>query len=100
MALVSMDGMDGMGGMGGIDRRTMIKRTAAGGARAWTAPLILDSLASPAGAITCTSPCFRVQFPPSNGATCQLTSQTVATACTPTSLECSTEVNLARRRDR
>jgi hypothetical protein len=36
----------------GIDRRTLIKRAAATGAVAWTAPLILDSLASPAAAVT------------------------------------------------
>jgi hypothetical protein len=78
----------------GIDRRTIIKRAAAGGVLAWTAPVILDSLASPAGAITCTSPCFRVQFPPSNGSCLQLTSQTVATLCTPTSTECPTTTNL------
>jgi hypothetical protein len=52
--------VDGTGGSG-IDRRTIIKRAAVGGALVWTAPVILDSLASPAGAITCTSACFRVQ---------------------------------------
>jgi hypothetical protein len=31
----------------GIDRRTIIKRTAAAGAVAWTAPLIIGSVASP-----------------------------------------------------
>jgi hypothetical protein len=35
---------------GGVDRRTMIKRAAAAGALAWTAPMIIDSLASPAAA--------------------------------------------------
>jgi len=36
----------------GIDRRTLIKRTAAAGAVAWAAPTIIGSLASPAGAVT------------------------------------------------
>jgi hypothetical protein len=36
----------------GIDRRTLIKRTAVAGAVAWTAPAIIGSLASPAGAVT------------------------------------------------
>src|SRR5689334_5894813 len=36
----------------GLDRRTMIKRAAAVGAVAWTAPVMLDSLASPAAALT------------------------------------------------
>src|SRR6476619_916238 len=38
---------------GGFNRRTMIKRAAAVGAVAWTAPVILDSMASPAAAVTC-----------------------------------------------
>lgn len=33
-----------------MDRRSLIKRGAAAGAAAWTAPLILDSVVSPAGA--------------------------------------------------
>lgn len=37
----------------GLDRRSLIKRAAAAGAAAWTAPVILDSLASPAAAGTC-----------------------------------------------
>lgn len=42
----------------GIGRRTLIKRAAAAGAVAWTAPVILDSLASPAAAASCAS-CFK-----------------------------------------
>lgn len=41
----------------GIDRRTLIKRTAAVGAVAWAAPTIIGSLASPAGAVTGGFPC-------------------------------------------
>jgi len=41
----------------GIDRRTLIKRTAAAGAVAWAAPTIIGSLASPAGAVTGGFPC-------------------------------------------
>jgi hypothetical protein len=37
----------------GLDRRTLIKRAAAAGAVAWTAPVILDSLSSPAAAASC-----------------------------------------------
>jgi hypothetical protein len=40
---------------GGISRRTLIRRAAATGAVAWTAPMIIDSLASPAAAQT--APC-------------------------------------------
>jgi hypothetical protein len=37
----------------GLTRRQMIRRAAAAGAVAWTAPAIIDSLASPAAAQTC-----------------------------------------------
>jgi hypothetical protein len=69
------------GGRRGIDRRTLIKRAAATGAVAWTAPLIIDSLASPAAALTCTGNCFLVQFGPAGAGApnCNTTSQTVAT---------------------
>jgi hypothetical protein len=68
-----------------IGRRTLIKRAAATGAVAWTAPLILDSLTSPAAALTCGT-CFRVTFPADSGGACDLPSVTVATAgiCAPT----------------
>jgi hypothetical protein len=36
----------------GVDRRTLIKRAAAAGAVAWSAPVIVDSLASPAAAVS------------------------------------------------
>lgn len=39
-------------GRKGIDRRTLIRRAAITGAVAWTAPVIIDSLASPAAAVT------------------------------------------------
>jgi len=45
----------------GIDRRTLVKRAAAAGALAWTAPVILDSLASPAAAASC-GKLFRIEY--------------------------------------
>lgn len=36
----------------GLGRRALIKRAAAAGALAWTAPVVIGSLASPAGAVT------------------------------------------------
>jgi hypothetical protein len=42
-------------------RRTIIRRAAAAGAIAWTAPAIIDSLASPAAAAS-GSGCFRAEF--------------------------------------
>jgi hypothetical protein len=66
--LFSGPGRGSMGSIGeqddeqrGVDRRTLIKRVAATGAVAWTAPLIIDSLTSPAAALTCGG-CFRVQI--------------------------------------
>jgi hypothetical protein len=63
-----------------IDRRTLIKRAAAAGAAAWTAPVILGSVASPAGAFTCSGTCFRVTFPADSGGNCDLPSVDVTTA--------------------
>jgi hypothetical protein len=37
----------------GLDRRTLIKRAAAAGAVAWTAPVVITSMTSPAAAATC-----------------------------------------------
>jgi len=37
---------------GGLSRRELIKRSAIVGGVAWTAPMIIDSIASPAGAIS------------------------------------------------
>lgn len=61
------------GARSGIDRRTLIKRAAAAGAVAWTAPVIIGSLTSPAAAQTtgilgCTGMLF-------NGGNCNLDSQ-------------------------
>jgi hypothetical protein len=48
---------------GRISRRTIIKRAAATGAVAWTAPAIIGSLASPAAAqVTPVEGCFRYAF--------------------------------------
>jgi hypothetical protein len=46
----------------GVDRRTLIKASAIAGLGAWTAPLIIDSLSSPAAAITPVAGCFKVEF--------------------------------------
>jgi hypothetical protein len=45
-----------MAGSEGVDRRTLIKGAAIAGAAAWTTPLIIDSLSSPAAAASCV-PC-------------------------------------------
>jgi hypothetical protein len=81
------------GGRRGIDRRTLIKRAAATGAVAWTAPLIIDSLASPAAALTCTGACFRAQFPAETGL-CNGPSVAVSGPCNTTSANCSSTVNI------
>ncbi len=47
-----------MAGSKGIDRRALIKGAAVAGAAAWTAPMIIDSLASPAAAGT-PGPCVK-----------------------------------------
>jgi hypothetical protein len=45
----------------GIGRRTLIKRAAATGVVAWSAPVIMESLTSPAAALTCGG-CFLAQI--------------------------------------
>ena len=59
----------------------MIKRAAAAGAVAWTAPLIIDSLASPAAAATLATGCYRVQF---SHTTCGEVSPSSTASCFPT----------------
>ena len=46
----------------GTTRRRFIRGAAAAGAIAWTAPVIIDSFASPAAAFTCAGPCFRIEL--------------------------------------
>ena len=84
----------------GIDRRTLIKRAAATGAVAWTAPMIIDSLASPAAAITGTPGCFRFTVPTTAGPTCgtvtaadNVTCPLVTTQCTPTTEAAGTSLS-------
>jgi hypothetical protein len=48
----------------GMDRRTLIKGAALAGAAAWTAPMIIDSLSSPAAAVsvTCDGKAFNCSY--------------------------------------
>ena len=57
----------------GLSRRDMIKASAAAGAAAWTAPVIIDSLSSPAAAVThiCSFYIFRMTDNGSSG-TCSI----------------------------
>lgn len=50
-----MDGVEAETGRSGLSRRDLIKRSAVAGAVAWSAPMIIDSLTSPAAALTCPS---------------------------------------------
>ena len=61
----------------GIDRRTLIRRAAIGGAVAWTAPVIIGSLTSPAAAFTFTG-CVILKF---NGGSCQRTCSNATETC-------------------
>jgi hypothetical protein len=53
---------EGQGPRAGLDRRTMIKGAAVAGAAAWTAPMIIDSLTSPAAAASKPGTCYKVQL--------------------------------------
>lgn len=47
----------------GLSRREMIRASAVAGATAWTAPLILDSMTSAAGAVDCTGSAIIITSP-------------------------------------
>jgi hypothetical protein len=57
-------------GRPGLNRRQMIKAAGIAGAAAWTAPMIIDSLSSPAAAVTVAPGCYVMWqgFTSSNGA--------------------------------
>ena len=57
-------------GVPGVDRRALVKRAAAAGALAWTAPLIVDSLASPAAAATVAPGAYRYVLDCNSGGDC------------------------------
>ena len=54
---------DGEEGRAGLNRRQMIKAAGIAGAAAWTAPMIIDSLSSPAAAATVTPGCYAILAP-------------------------------------
>jgi hypothetical protein len=76
----------------GMDRRAIIKRAAAAGAVAWTAPLLVDSFASPAAAATLATGCYRLQF---SHTTCGEESPSSTANCFPTSWETTLNTLLA-----
>jgi hypothetical protein len=79
----------------GIDRRTIIKRAAAAGAVAWTAPVILGSVASPAGAITGTPGCFKFTVPTNAGGTCNNVTAAFDNTCDVTTTQCTATTEAA-----
>jgi hypothetical protein len=67
-----------------IGRRSLIKRSLAVGAVAWSAPVIVASVPSPAGAVTATPGCFRVRFQPNAASgSCTANPQNLSTECPP-----------------
>lgn len=68
----------------GIDRRTLIKRAAAAGAVAWTAPIIIGSLTSPAGAVT-VAPNTYMFMVTASANSCITAAPTTLVTCQPTS---------------
>jgi hypothetical protein len=65
-----------------LGRRALIRRAAILGAAAWTAPVIIDSLASPASALTVAPLCYRAQFKLSAGVYTRVTPANGG-GCTP-----------------
>jgi hypothetical protein len=62
----------------GIDRRTLIKGAAVVGAVGWTAPIIVESLTSPAAAISGQTGCHAIRF---NGSKCSPDCNNAPKAC-------------------
>ena len=81
----------------GIDRRSLIKRAAIAGGAAWIAPVVIDSIASPAGAVTL-SGCFRM-FSSANNGTWGAWQATqpggTGPACVPTTAACTATAGTA-----
>ena len=73
----------------GVNRRQMIKAAGIAGAAVWTAPMIVDSLASPAAAVTVTPGCFRIHYTVAT-ASCSASPSTAATGCGTTGTTCGT----------
>lgn len=72
----------------GLDRRTLIRRAAVAGAVAWTAPVIVGSVASPAGATTITPGCYKMLFTV-NATSCSNGPTVGATGCSVSGSACS-----------
>jgi hypothetical protein len=77
-----------------MDRRTFIKAAGVAGGAAWVAPAIVDSLASPAAAITGTPGCFKFTVPANTGACANATGALDAT-CDVTTTQCTTTTEAA-----
>jgi hypothetical protein len=71
-------------GRPGLNRRQMIKAAGIAGAAAWTAPMIIDSLSSPAAAVTVAPGCYRMwQGFSSSGAAWGSWQATAPNGCNP-----------------
>jgi hypothetical protein len=64
-----------------LNRRQLIKRAGAVGVTAWVAPIIIDSLASPAAATTLATDCYSIQYGVTG--TCATQMRTNAPCCNP-----------------
>src|SRR5262245_44507478 len=69
----------------GVDRRTLIRRAAIVGAAAWTAPVIIGSLSSPAAAVTAPRGCNKIGY---NG-NCNANTNNANNECSPSTGTCA-----------
>jgi hypothetical protein len=72
-----------------MDRRTFIKAAGVAGGAAWVAPAIVDSLASPAAAITGTPGCFKFTVAATAGPTCTTVTSAFDATCDVTTSQCT-----------
>jgi len=83
-----VDPVDG-DGRTGLNRRQMIKAAGIAGAAAWTAPMIIDSLSSPAAAATATPGCYQIHYSVISNS-CSATPTVASVGCTLTGTTCGT----------
>src|SRR3954467_7275560 len=83
--------------MTGLSRRELIRRAAVVGALAWTAPVVIESLTSPAGALTGVPGCWIIDYAPGTTANSCKTAGSDPN-CTPSGTVCANQHDGAGRR--
>jgi hypothetical protein len=80
--------LDSTGGVdvehGRVARRALLKKAAIAGAVVWTAPVVIESVTNPAGALTCGNANYYVTLAMSGGSLVDISADLVGSGCTHT----------------